>query len=435
MFLFPLLPSHFPLVLGTSPVQVACPACWHVGSRSLARHSTAWHGTVSRSLPPVCPPHSCHPMVGTGKRTQRGSCSLTAGEGNREETPARTWWGRSPGPLRGAPNRTHPRPGMGTGTRSTRLGQSPRAHEFQELPAPPVPTASPSPASPPSPARYPRTLRPVSPAPPAAAPASPVLLLLRPHPVPRISRCLPPLPRPGPTAPPSRTVPVLPGAPARSWPRNSSGAAPSAPVGGAAGAGGSRSRSRSLPVGVAGAPRSRRARPHLPRSAHRPQPPVPGAPLPPCRSEAAPVPPYRAPAWPGPSPRCGSAPGARLGPAGTCPAAPGGNTGVPHRRGCRTGARRGLEGGRPRTGRGGTAGSPPGHRCDEPGGLSPALLNAAHQEIPSGDKGRSSRVCVTHTGSSTSGGLWGGSREWRSQPHRVRITGLEGPPAGMSADG
>lgn len=409
-------------------------------ARRQPQPGTAQHSMARHSVPvpapsvstPFLPPHGGHGEENAARKLQPHCWGRKPG-GN----PGKDMVGPEPRSPEGRPEPDTPQARDGDRDPQHQAGTESPCPRVPGAPPPPVPTASPSPASPPSPARYPRTLRPVSPAPPAAAPASPVLLLLRPHPVPRISRCLPPLPRPGPTAPPSRTVPVLPGAPARSWPRNSSGAAPSAPVGGAAGAGGSRSRSRSrsLPVGVAGAPRSRRARPHLPRSAHRPQPPVPGAPLPPCRSEAAPVPPYRAPAWPGPSPRCGSAPGARLGPAGTCPAAPGGNTGVPHQRGCRTGARRGLEGGRPRTGRGGTAGSPPGHRCDEPGGLSPALLNAAHQEIPSGDKGRSSRVCVTHTGSSTSGGLWGGSREWRSQPHRVRITGLEGPPAGMSADG
>lgn len=150
-FLFPFLLSRFPLALGTGPVQVACPGCWHVGSRSLAQHGTAQHG-MAHGVPgpvptvatPFLPPHGGHGELGedTGRRLQHGH----AGAGTRTRDPPR-----------GTPNRAPPRPGMGTGTPSTTLGRSPCARGFQELrhlrfPARP-------------PARSPGTLCPVSPVP------------------------------------------------------------------------------------------------------------------------------------------------------------------------------------------------------------------------------------------------------------------------------
>lgn len=195
-----LVPECYHLLLSTSPVPLPSgfghwPSAGRMSSLlarrqpqpGTAQHSMAQHGTGSQ-VPPL-PPHSCHLMVGTGKGRQRGRRSLTAGGGNREETPARTCRGRDPRFPEGHHEPGAPRPGTGTGTPSTTLGRSPCARRFQELCRrrfPPRP-----------PARFPPTSSPVPPAPRAAAPASPFLLLPQPRPVPRIARWLPPLPRPG----------------------------------------------------------------------------------------------------------------------------------------------------------------------------------------------------------------------------------------------
>lgn len=77
-FLFPFLPSHFPLALGTGPVQVACPGCWHVGSRSLAQHGTARH-TESQALSPPLPPHGGHGEDGAARKLQPHCWGRTLG--------------------------------------------------------------------------------------------------------------------------------------------------------------------------------------------------------------------------------------------------------------------------------------------------------------------------------------------------------------------
>lgn len=239
-----------------------------------------------------------------------------------------------------------PRPGMGTGTPSTALGRSPCARGFQELCRPRF--------LPDPPARFSPHLQPGISAPSARFP-----------PWPRVPSSAPPGPWHLPLAfpaPPaqsrsparsSRTVPAFPGVSRRVLAPKLLRSRPQP------------SGRRSCGGGRLLVPVSSRRRcrcPPVPRPAHRPQPPVPGAPLPLCRAEPsraelsraepAPVPPHRAPAWPGPAPPRGAAqprerhrgrpgpapphregaPGAGTGRGHRGPA-PGGGTGVRHRRG------------------------------------------------------------------------------------------------------